>query len=75
MASKISPVFIVVILAASSEALVPKGNAFGTAVGGGLDFRLAPVLGWRVQGDYLQTHLFHNTQNNVRLSTGLVLRF
>jgi hypothetical protein len=40
-----------------------------------LDFRLAPVLGWRLQGDYLQTRLFNSTQNNVRLSTGLVLRF
>lgn len=50
-------------------------TSFATALGGGLDFRLAPVLGWRVQGDYLQTRLFNSTQNNVRLSTGLVLRF
>jgi Outer membrane protein beta-barrel domain len=55
--------------------VVASDTAFATAIGGGLDFRLAPVLGWRVQGDYLQTRFFNSTQNNVRLSTGLVLRF
>lgn len=55
--------------------VIASDTAFATAIGGGLDFRLAPVLGWRVQGDYLQTRLFNNTQNNVRLSTGVVLRF
>lgn len=50
-------------------------TSFATALGGGVDFRLAPFLGWRVQGDYLQTRLFSSTQNNVRLSTGLVFRF
>jgi hypothetical protein len=50
-------------------------TAFATAIGGGADFRLIPLLAWRAQVDFLQTKLLSNTQNNVRVSTGLVLRF
>lgn len=50
-------------------------TSFGTALGGGIDYRLIHGLGWRVQGDLLQTRFFSKTQNNFRLSTGLVLRF
>jgi len=28
-----------------------------------------------VQGDFLQTRFFSNTQNNVRISTGIVIHF
>lgn len=50
-------------------------NSFATALGGGLDFRIVRPIAWRFQGDYLQTRFFGATQNNVRLSTGIVLRF
>jgi hypothetical protein len=50
-------------------------NSFATAVGGGLDFRIVRPIAWRFQGDYVRTSLFGGTQNNVRLSTGIVLRF
>jgi hypothetical protein len=50
-------------------------TSFATGLGGGFDYRLMRVLGWRVQGDYLQTRLFRAKENNVRVSTGLVLRF
>lgn len=50
-------------------------NSFATALGGGLDLRLAKTIGWRVQGDYLQTRFFGGSQNNFRFSTGLVVRF
>jgi hypothetical protein len=49
--------------------------AFATAVGGGVDFKLVKFAGLRVQGDLLHTQLFGNTQNNVRISTGLVFHF
>jgi hypothetical protein len=49
--------------------------SFATAVGGGVDFKLVKFAGWRVQGDLLHTQLFGNTQNNVRVSTGLVFHF
>jgi len=48
-------------------------TSFATAIGGGLDYRLVRLVGWRVQADYLQTRLFGARNNNVRLSTGLVV--
>lgn len=50
-------------------------TSFATALGGGLDYQLVHGLGWRVQGDMLQTRFFSDTQNNFRLSTGIVLNF
>jgi hypothetical protein len=54
---------------------VGSDTSFATALGGGLDYKLIPLLAWRFQGDYVQTRFFSTTQNNVRLSTGIVLRF
>ncbi len=50
-------------------------TSFATALGGGIDYHLIPLVAWRLQGDYIQTRFFSTTQNNVRLSTGIVLRF
>ncbi len=50
-------------------------TSFATGLGGGVDYRLFMLLGWRVEADLLQTRFFGNTQNNVRVSTGLVLKF
>jgi len=50
-------------------------TSFSEAVGGGIDFKPVPLIGWRVQGDFLQTRFFSGTQNNFRLSTGIVLHF
>lgn len=50
-------------------------TSFATAIGGGLDYKIIPLVAWRFQGDYVQTRFFDATQNNVRLSTGIVLRF
>lgn len=50
-------------------------NSFASAIGGGLDYRLIRLVAWRFQGDYVHTHLFGEPQNNVRLSTGIVIRF
>lgn len=68
-----------------AEALIGAGHinahsagsdtSFATAIGGGLDCKIFHILGWRFQGDYVQTRFFSNTQNNVRLSTGVVVRF
>jgi hypothetical protein len=68
-----------------AEALIGAGHinahaagastSFATAIGGGLDYKLLRILAWRFQGDYLQTRFFSNTQSNVRLSTGIVVRF
>jgi opacity protein-like surface antigen len=50
-------------------------TSFATALGGGVDYHLIPLVSWRLEGDYVQTRFFSTTQNNVRLSTGIVLRF
>jgi hypothetical protein len=50
-------------------------TSFATALGGGLDVKLIRPIAWRFQGDYVQTRFFGATQNNARLSTGIVLRF
>jgi hypothetical protein len=59
----------------SGQGYSASDTAFATALGGGLDYHLIPLLAWRLQGDYLQTRFFGNTQNNGRFSTGLVLNF
>lgn len=50
-------------------------TSFATALGGGLDYHLIPLVSWRFQGDYLQTRFFGTHQNNIRLSTGIVVHF
>lgn len=53
----------------------PSNTSFATAVGGGIDYRLFRPIALRVEGDYLRTSFFSTTQNNLRLSTGVVFRF
>jgi opacity protein-like surface antigen len=51
-------------------------TSFGAAFGGGLDIKLTNGLAFRlVQADYLLTRFGDETQNNLRIGTGLVLRF
>jgi opacity protein-like surface antigen len=53
-----------------------SGNAFAMAIGGGFDMKLSKSLAFRVlQADYLLTRFGGATQNNARLTTGLVYRF
>jgi hypothetical protein len=53
----------------------PSNTSFATALGGGIDYRLIRLFAWRVEGDYITTRFFNSTQNNFRLSTGIVFRF
>jgi len=46
------------------------------AAGGGFDLDVTHRFTFRVvQADYLNTHTFNNSQNNIRVSTGLVVHF
>ena len=61
-----------------SESASPFSNSdtsFAYALGGGLDYHLIPLISWRLEGDEVQTRFFSNTQNNVRISTGIVIHF
>ena len=54
----------------------PTQNAFATTLGGGLDLKVLPLISLRpIQIDYLLTHFNSKTQNQPRISTGIVLRF
>jgi hypothetical protein len=53
----------------------PSDTSFATAFGGGFDYRILRPFAWRLQGDYVQTRFLGDTQNNVRISTGIVFRF
>jgi len=61
----------------NSASAIPSttNTSFATALGGGLDFKLARPIAIRLEGDYLQTRFYSTHQNAVRASTGLVLRF
>jgi len=51
-------------------------TSFGTALGCGFNWKYSNRLSWRpIQVDYLATRFFHSTQNNARISTGVVFRF
>jgi hypothetical protein len=54
----------------------PSNLARDVAFGGGVDIPIGGRLSWRaVQGDYMIGSNFGGTQHNVRLSTGVVIRF
>jgi hypothetical protein len=51
-------------------------SSFSMAIGGGIDTALIHGLRWRIiQGDYVLTEFGSRSQNNARISTGIVLRF
>lgn len=50
-------------------------TSFANALGGGVDYRLVRFLAVRLQVDWLRTRFFSTTQNNLRLSPGIVVRF
>ncbi len=54
---------------------VDNNTAFAAAMGGGLDVRCRKHIEIRaVEADYLISHLLSTTQNNLRVSTGIVFR-
>jgi len=62
-------------ISGSASGFSNSNTSFAEAFGGGIDYRIVHGLGFRFEGDLLQTRFFSNTQNNVRISTGLVLHF
>jgi opacity protein-like surface antigen len=61
---------------ATASNLIPASDtSYATALGGGLDYKIFSHVAWRLEGDYVRTHFFAAGQNNLRLSTGIALRF
>jgi hypothetical protein len=50
-------------------------NGFSLIGGGGVDIQLRPRLAWRVQGDFLATHLGGAWQETIIAGTGLIISF
>jgi len=51
-------------------------DSFSMAIGGGVDWNATSHIGIRViQAEYLMTRFFSETQNNARISTGVVFRW
>ena len=67
----------------SRPSLASTGTSFADLLGGGIDISLIPRLAWRAQADLTQTRFSvaccvlseQNSENSLRVSTGLVLRF
>jgi len=51
-------------------------SSFSMALGGGLDATFVHDIRWRfIQADYVLTQFGGRSQNNLRISTGIILRF
>jgi hypothetical protein len=74
--SKVSPFAHVLLGGAHFSAGGIGNSSFAMAIGGGMDYEINQKFSWRIiQGDYLMTRFFSQTQNNGRLSTGIIFRF
>jgi hypothetical protein len=55
---------------------VGSDSSFAAALGAGIDTKLSGPIFWRIiQGDWIHTSQFGGSQNNGRLSTGIVIKF
>jgi opacity protein-like surface antigen len=50
-------------------------NSYSIKAGGGADYRLNPRVSFRLEGDYVRTGFFSQSQNNFQLSGGIVFHF
>jgi opacity protein-like surface antigen len=61
--------------AVAANVIPGSDTSFATAAGGGLDYKIIPLVAWRFEGDYVRTHFFGTEQNSYRLSTGIAFHF
>ena len=50
-------------------------NSFAVQVGGGADYRVAPLFFFRVEGDYVRSQLYSTSQNNFQFGAGVAFQF
>jgi len=77
---KVTPFFHVLLGAIRGSSgylgISEADTEFSIAAGGGLDVKVGKHLAVRVvQADYVSSHFLSKTQDNFRISAGLVLRF
>jgi hypothetical protein len=74
--ARVSPFAHVLVGGTQIKAAGATSSSFATGFGFGIDTKVAPQLSWRmVEFDVIHSHIFNAAQNNVRLSTGIVIRF
>lgn len=74
--ARVSPFAHVLVGGAHFSESGLSDTSFSTAIGVGIDAKIARGFSWRViQGEYLATRFFGGTQNNARVSTGIVFHF
>jgi len=59
----------------NSSTAANSATSFAEALGLGIDFRLMRLLSWRIQADAIKTELTEFTQQNLRVASGLAIRF
>jgi opacity protein-like surface antigen len=62
-------------VSASGSGASNSDTSLATAVGGGVDYHLVPLIALRIQADYFQTRFFSTRQDNARIATGIVFNF
>jgi hypothetical protein len=73
---KVSPFAHVLIGIAHFSQKGRTDTSFGTAVGGGVIYDAESHISWRaIEVDYAPTYFRGGRQDNIRLSTGFVIRF
>jgi hypothetical protein len=50
-------------------------NSYSIMAGGGADYRWNPRVSFRLEGDYVRTGFYHQSQNNFQLAGGIVFHF
>lgn len=71
---RITP-FVQVLFGGAYDTLIAR-SALALAAGGGCDVKVAPHVALRLaQAEYFMTRFGQQTQNNVRISTGIVFQF
>ena len=50
-------------------------NSYSIKAGGGADYRWNPRISFRLEGDYVRTGFFSQSQNNFQLAGGIVFHF
>jgi opacity protein-like surface antigen len=50
-------------------------NSYSIQAGGGADYRWNPRISFRLEGDYVRTGFFHQSQNDFQLAGGIVFHF
>jgi hypothetical protein len=50
-------------------------STYSILAGGGADYRWNPRVSFRLEGDYVRTGFFHQSQNNFQMAGGIVFHF